>query len=50
MTAASATPKFGDVKLNGVQVLPSGVLFMDGLEDPIVIPTARMTIAVQGNP
>ena len=49
MTTASATPKFGDIKLNGVQVLPSDVLFRDGFEDPIVIPTARMTIAVQGN-
>jgi len=50
MTTRVDTPSFGDIKLNGSRVLPSGVLFLDGFETPIVIPSARMTIAVQGRP
>jgi subtilisin family serine protease len=50
MTAAATAPRFGDIRLNGVRRLSPDVVFADGYENALVIPTARLTIAVQGNP
>ena len=47
MTAATTTPKFGDVRFVGRDATVSE-LFKNGFEDPAVIPDARMTLTVQG--
>ncbi len=47
MTAASTTPKFGDVRFIG-QDATVVELFKDGFEDKAIIPEARMTLTVQG--
>ena len=47
MTAATTTPKFGDVRFVGQDATVSE-LFKNGFEDPAVIPDARMTLTVQG--
>ena len=47
MTAATTTPKFGDVRFVGQDATVSE-LFKNGFEDPAVIPDARITLTVQG--
>ncbi len=47
MTAAAATPKFGDVRFVGRDTTVAE-LFKNGFEDPAIVPDARMSLTVQG--
>ena len=47
MTAATTTPKFGDVRFVGRDATVFE-LFKNGFEDPASIPDVRMTLTVQG--
>lgn len=49
MTAASTTPKFGDVRFVG-QDATAYDIFKAGFEDLPLIPDARLTLTVQGTP